>query len=249
MREEHPLPDIEDGVEPLARPRSAGKSTYRWLLGKLGRSRPKADRSGSGGAMPKESRWLIVGLGNPGIEYANTRHNVGRATVVLLANRAHASFFSHRSQTMVAKAKLGGPGSGEPTFLAYSKTYMNVSGPAIAGLASYEGISPDHLLVIHDDLDLEAHQLRLKMGGGSGGHNGLKSISAALKTQDYARLRIGVGRPPGKMDPAKFVLAQIPKAQQTDWDITYELAADAATDVVRQGFVAAQMALHTGSGR
>lgn len=195
--------------------------------------------------MSGDSMWLIVGLGNPGAQYADTRHNAGRATVTLMAERADASFYSHRAQVMVAKARLGG----DRVLLAYSRTYMNVTGPAVAGLAHYEGIAPDRVLVIHDDLDLAAHDLRLKMGGGAGGHNGLRSISAALKTQDYARLRIGVGRPPGQMDAARYVLAPIPRAQQAEWGVTYELAADAATDVVVQGFTKAQMELHSRESR
>ncbi|WRS31015.1 aminoacyl-tRNA hydrolase [Actinomycetaceae bacterium MB13-C1-2] len=193
--------------------------------------------------------WLIVGLGNPGSEYQNTRHNVGRATVELMASRAGAKFSAHRSQTMFTRVNLAPPGGRAPAILAYSRSYMNTSGPPVAGLTRAEGIAPERILVIHDDLDLEAHVLRLKMGGGSGGHNGLKSLSSAFKDQDYARLRIGIGRPPGSMDPARYVLAPIPKAQVGEWDVTYALAADAATDVVLRGFVKAQMDLHSRESR
>lgn len=193
--------------------------------------------------------WLIVGLGNPGSEYQDTRHNVGRATVELLGKRTGAKFTSHRSQTMFARANLALPGGKAPVILAYSRTYMNVSGPPVTGLAKAEDIPFDHILVIHDDLDLPPHELRLKNGGGSGGHNGLKSISAASKNQDFARLRIGIGRPPGSMDAASFVLAKIPKAAQDQWDVTYELAADAATDVVLRGLIKAQMDLHSKESR
>ncbi len=193
--------------------------------------------------------WLIVGLGNPGSEYQNTRHNVGRATVELMASRVGAKFSAHRSQTMFARANLAPPGGRVPVLLAYSRTYMNTSGPPVIGLAKAEGIPMERILVIHDDLDLEAHTLRLKLGGGSGGHNGLKSISSASKDQDYARLRIGIGRPPGSMDPAKYVLAQIPKAQAEEWDVTYALAADTVTDVVLRGFTKAQMDLHSRESR
>lgn len=199
--------------------------------------------------MEQSKPWVIVGLGNPGSEYQNTRHNVGRATVELLATRAGARFSAHRSQTMLARVNLAQLGDRAPAILAYSRSYMNTSGPPVAGLAKLEGIPSDRILIIHDDLDLEAHTLRLKMGGGSGGHNGLKSISAALKDQEYSRLRIGVGRPPGSMDAARYVLAQIPKAQSEAWEVTYQLAADTATDVVMRGLTKAQMDLHSRESR
>lgn len=193
--------------------------------------------------------WLIVGLGNPDKEYENTRHNVGRATVELMARESGVKFSRHRSQTMFARATVGSPGSTSRVILAYSRTYMNISGPPIVGLAKTEGIPADRILVLHDDLDLPAHTLRLKSGGGSGGHNGIKSIAAALKSQDFDRLRIGIGRPPGNMDPARYVLAQISGAERTQWDVTYNLAAESATDVVLQGFVKAQMDLHSKESR
>ncbi len=199
--------------------------------------------------MDSAEPWLIVGLGNPGEEYRDTRHNVGRATVELMASRLGAKFARHRAQAMFARVNLAPPGSRAPAILAYSRTYMNISGPPIVGLAKAEGIPFDRILVLHDDLDIPPHDLRLKMGGGSGGHNGLKSITAASKDQAYARLRIGVGRPPGTMDAAKYVLAPIPKSQMEPWDVTYELAADAATDVVLRGFVKAQMDLHAKESR
>lgn len=199
--------------------------------------------------MTEQRPWLVVGLGNPGSRYEDTRHNVGRATVELLGREHGAKFKMDRSQTMVAQIKVGSVGSQVPLTLAYARTFMNVSGPAIAGLAAKEKIPAQNLLVIHDDLDLPAHVLRLKLGGGSGGHNGLKSVSAALKTPDYARLRIGVGRPPGAMDPAAYVLAKIRGKALEEWQVTYRLAADVVESVAIQGFTRAQMELHSKDAR
>lgn len=192
-----------------------------------------------------DKHWLVVGLGNPGSRYQDTRHNVGRATVELLAREGGSKFKMDRSQTMVARIKVGPPGSQVPLTLAYARSFMNVCGPAVAGLAAREKVAASNLLIVHDDLDLPAHALRLKLGGGSGGHNGLKSVSSALKSQDYARLRIGVGRPPGSMDPAAFVLAPIRGKQLEEWQVTYQQAADVIVSVVLQGFTKAQMELHS----
>ena len=195
--------------------------------------------------MEKQSPWLIVGLGNPGSTYQFTRHNVGRDAVTILAAREASSFSRDRSGLRVADAFLGpGPGNGR-TYLAYSTTYMNVTGPPVAAFARRFSIPIEQILVIHDDLDLEPHTLRLKRDGGEGGHNGLRSISAALGTKDYLRLRIGIGRPQGRQDAAGFVLAPIPKAERTEWTVTEEMAADVACDVVTRGFIPTQQLLHS----
>ncbi|MFC2621036.1 MAG: aminoacyl-tRNA hydrolase, partial [Pauljensenia sp.] len=160
--------------------------------------------------MTTDGPWLVVGLGNPGAQYASTRHNVGYLTLDVLASRGGASLTSHRSRTHTADVRLGvGPGGvpGPRVVLARADSYMNTSGGPIQALASFLKILPSRILVIHDDMDLPAHTLRLKVGGGEGGHNGLKSLSSHLGTRDYARLRIGVGRPPGRMDPADYVLS------------------------------------------
>lgn len=196
-----------------------------------------------------EQHWLVVGLGNPGARYENTRHNVGRATVELLAREGGSKFKMDRSQTMVARVRVGPAGAQVPLTLAYARSFMNVSGPAIAGLVAKRKLPISDLLIVHDDLDLPAHTLRLKQGGGSGGHNGLKSASAALKSQDFARLRIGVGRPPGSMDPAAYVLAPIRGKQLQEWQVTYQQAADTVVSVALQGFTKAQMELHSRDSR
>ena len=201
--------------------------------------------------MADSKPWLIIGLGNPGRKYARTRHNVGEDAAALLGRQNSLTLKHHRSGLDVGKVHLGvRPGGGftDPVFIGFPESYMNLSGPPIAGFMRAEGISPNRLLVIHDDLDLTAHALRLKDGGGEGGHNGLKSITGALRTRDYYRLRIGIGRPPGRVPPAAFVLAQIPKKDWPEWDVTLNLAADAAAQVVREGFTLAQQELHRSQG-
>lgn len=190
--------------------------------------------------------WLIAGLGNPGERYQNTRHNVGHAIADRLAVQIGEKWKRHKAETLVCSGRLGGPGiSSSKIIVAKSLTYMNVSGGPLGRLAKYAGIGAGHILVVHDDLDLPAHELRLKRGGGEGGHNGLKSLSAVLQTRDYTRLRIGIGRPPGNMNPADFVLAQIPRRESVDWDITYQLAVDTIEAVVSRGFTIAQQELHS----
>lgn len=192
--------------------------------------------------------WIVYGLGNPGDRYARTRHNVGQMVVDLLAARASARWTAHKSKTLISKARIGtlpGGAPGPAVILAKSTGYMNESGRPIAHLMNAEGINTAHLLVVHDELDLPSHELRLKYGGGEGGHNGLKSISQFLTTKDYARLRIGIDRPPGRMDPADYVLQNFPASERTEVDVTLQLAADAVEDVLTLGFEKAQMDLHT----
>lgn len=201
--------------------------------------------------MTVQTPWLVLGLGNPGPEYASTRHNVGHLSIDVLAKRAGATLVRHRSATRIAQVRLGvGPGGapGPPTILAISESYMNTSGGPLGRLMSFLKITPDRLLVIHDDLDLPAHELRLKRGGGEGGHNGLKSISQVLGTKDYHRLRIGIGRPPGRQNPADFVLSRISLKERPDWDVTFEQAADVVEDIVLCGFSKAQQSLHSAKG-
>lgn len=195
-----------------------------------------------------KDQWLIVGLGNPGAKYANNRHNIGHIVINALAQEYNGSFSHHRAGAQVANVRLGVLPGGRPgpaATIAYLDCYMNVSGGPVAQLAKFYSVSPDRILIIHDDLDLAEHALRLKRGGGEGGHNGLKSISQMLGTRDYHRLRVGVGRPPGRMDPAKFVLADFPKKDLDEWAVTVREAADAVADVVTIGFDKAQQRLHS----
>lgn len=194
--------------------------------------------------------WLVVGLGNPTDRYARNRHNVGQMVVDLLAGRAGARWTSHKSRALVAEARLGvlpGGAPGPRVVLAKSTGYMNVSGGPVAALARALGIEPARILVVHDELDLPLGSLRLRLAGGEGGHNGLKSVTQHLGTREYARLRIGIGRPPGQMDPADYVLRDFARNEQPEIAVVIEEAADAVIAVVTQGLEKAQMELHTRS--
>ena len=188
---------------------------------------------------------LVVGLGNPGPEYAETRHNVGVDVVRLLAARAGGGRFSkHKSNADVLEGRL----AGRRTVLAVPRTYMNVSGGPVAGLLRYYGVAPTDLVVVHDDLDLGFGVVRLKQGGGEGGHNGLRSISASIGTKDYLRVRFGIGRPPGRQDPADFVLKRFSGAELKELEFAVDLAADAAEALLRDGLEPAQNRFHALSG-
>ena len=149
-----------------------------------------------------DDRWLIVGLGNPGAEYAGNRHNAGYMVADLLAARMGARFKRDRSGAVVAAGRL----AGLPVTLGKPLTYMNRSGRPVAALRSFYKIPAERVLVVHDDLDIPFGAIRLKLGGGDNGHNGLRSVTAALGTRDYYRVRCGIGRPAGRMDAADFVL-------------------------------------------
>jgi PTH1 family peptidyl-tRNA hydrolase len=191
-----------------------------------------------------EDRWLVVGLGNPGPEYAANRHNIGFLVVERLADRARASFKAHKARAEVAEVHLGGPG-GPRAVLAKPRSYMNESGGPVSGLARYFDVDPERVLAIHDELDLPFGVLRLKFGGGDNGHNGLKSIRRSLDTGDYHRLRFGIGRPPGRMDAASFVLRDFAPAERKDLDLEIERAADAVEVLVREGLERAQNAYNS----
>jgi peptidyl-tRNA hydrolase, PTH1 family len=185
---------------------------------------------------------LVVGLGNPGSEYADTRHNVGFRVVELLATRAGGGRFSrHRSNADVVEGRL----AGRRVVLAKPRTYMNVSGGPVAGLVKYFG---GELVVVHDDLDLGFGVVRLKLGGGEGGHNGLRSISASLGTKDYLRVRFGIGRPPGRQDPADFVLKRFSGAERKELEFAVDLAADATEALLSDGLEPTQNRFHALSG-
>ena len=191
--------------------------------------------------------WLVVGLGNPEPRYARNRHNIGRMVIDLLVERTGATLSRHRTRARVAEVRLGllpGGAPGPRAVLAEPTAFMNVSGGPVRALTQFYGLGAERLLVIHDDLDLPEHTLRLKRGGGEGGHNGLRSVSQALGTRDYARLRVGIGRPPGRQDVADFVLTDLPPRSRAQWGVTLEQAADAVQAVVLKGFERAQAVLH-----
>jgi PTH1 family peptidyl-tRNA hydrolase len=188
----------------------------------------------------------VVGLGNPGSEYAETRHNVGFGVVDLLATRAGAGRFSvhKRSNSDVAEGRL----AGRKIVLARPRTYMNVSGGPVAGLVKYFSVPPEEIVVVHDDLDLGFGVIRLKRGGGEGGHNGLRSISRSLGTKDYYRVRFGIGRPPGRQDPADFVLKRFSAVERKEIEFALDLAADATEALLREGLEPTQNRFHALSG-
>lgn len=192
--------------------------------------------------------FAVIGLGNPGPKYEATRHNIGQHVIHELARRAGSSLSMHKqSNTRAASVRIGiGPGQpGEPVVLGVSNGYMNTSGGPVSSLLKYYKVAPKDLIVVHDELDLPFGQLKLKRGGGSGGHNGLKSITQSLGTQDYIRLRFGVGRPPGRQDPADFVLSPFSSKEDKEVDLLIALAADAVEDVLLLGLDKATMRLHT----
>lgn len=188
--------------------------------------------------------WLIVGLGNPGERYAATRHNVGQMVADELAARITAPFRRHpRATARVAEGRFS-PG-GPRVVLAKSDGYMNTSGGPVSQLARYYGTPGEQIIIIHDELDLPFDTVRLKRGGGHGGHNGLRDISAAIG-QDYLRVRVGIGRPPGRQDAADFVLRGFASAERETLPVFVGDAADAAELIVREGLLAAQQRVHGG---
>jgi PTH1 family peptidyl-tRNA hydrolase len=184
-------------------------------------------------------RQLVVGLGNPGPRYAGTRHNAGFLVVDLLAERMGGRF-RRRGLCDVLEGRL----ADVPVVLAKPRGYMNESGGPIVAVSRFYKVPVDRLAVVHDDLDLPFGTLRLKRGGGDGGHNGLRSATAALGTRDYARVRFGIGRPPGRQDPADYVLRDFSAAERKDLGYLVDRAADAVEVLLAEGLEAAQNAFN-----
>ena len=188
----------------------------------------------------------MVGLGNPGSRYAGTRHNIGQ--VVLDHIAGGRAFRAGKHQAVVCETRLGagvGGVSGPAVVLAKPTTFMNVSGGPVAGLARYFGVTLARLVVVHDELDIDFGRLRLKRGGGEGGHNGLRSVSQSLGSRDYVRVRCGIGRPPGRQDPADFVLTGFAARERSEVELMVVDAADAVEGVVVEGLEAAQLRFHS----
>ncbi len=184
---------------------------------------------------------LVVGLGNPGPQYAKTRHNVGFMVADVLAARIGVPFKVHKkSGAEVATGRLGG----RSVVLAKPRCYMNESGRQIGPLAKFYSIAPGDVIVIHDELDIDFSKVRLKLGGGEGGHNGLRSVANALGSKDFQRVRIGIGRPPGRKDPAAFVLEPFSSTERTEVPTLCELAADATELLAEVGLEPAQNQVH-----
>ncbi len=194
--------------------------------------------------------WLVVGLGNPGPRYAGNRHNVGAMVVDELVSRhgGGSRLKAHKARASVLEGRLGmlpGGVPGPKVILAVPSSYMNESGGPVKALMQFYSVDADRLLVVHDELDIPAGVVRLKKGSGEGGHNGLRSISAALGTKDYLRVRVGIGRPPGRMDPAEFVLRDFSSGERKELPFLVADGADAAEQVVVEGLVAAQQKWHS----
>ncbi len=183
---------------------------------------------------------LIVGLGNPGPAYANNRHNAGAMVADVLAARAGGRFSSHKAGADVCSTRIGGTRA----LIAKPRSYMNLSGGATATLARFFSIEPSHVIAVHDELDLPPATIRVKLGGGEGGHNGLRSISTSLGTKDYLRVRFGIGRPPGRMDAADFVLQDFSSSERKELGVDLEHAADAVELLIEFGLEATQNQLH-----
>ena len=197
--------------------------------------------------MTDSGPWLVVGLGNPGQGYAGNRHNVGAMVVDELARRAGTALRTHKARAHAAQVRLGtGPGGvpGPAAVIAVPSSYMNESGGPVSGLLRFFSVPPERLVVVHDELDLDAGTVRLKRGGGEGGHNGLRSISSSIGTRDYHRVRVGIGRPPGRMDAADFVLRDFSAAERKDLPFLLDDAADAVEALVALGLLDAQQQVH-----
>lgn len=189
--------------------------------------------------------WLVAGLGNPGPGYAANRHNVGQMVLAELADRMSATFKNHKANAAVAEGRTA-PGAPR-LVLAKPHTYMNVSGGPIAALVRFYKIDPSRLIVIHDELDIPFDTVRLKLGGGHGGHNGIRDTIAALGTGDFIRVRVGIGRPPGRQPAADFVLRDFSSEERQVLPNLLVDAADAVELITSQGLTAAQLKFHTAS--
>lgn len=186
------------------------------------------------------SPYLVVGLGNPGPTYDFTRHNVGFWAVADLADRYGSSFsLNTRQRAEVASVTLPGPEQVK-LVLARPTTFMNDSGVAVKAIAAFHKIAPDHVIAVHDELDLDPGRLRVKLGGGDNGHNGLKSMRAHLGTGDFYRVRVGIGRPPGRQSAADYVLNKLKPAQADEMRVDAAVAADAVEYLIREGLTATQ---------
>jgi PTH1 family peptidyl-tRNA hydrolase len=185
----------------------------------------------------------VVGLGNPGPGYAGNRHNIGQMVVAELAARGSMRFTSHKANARVAEGRIA---PGGPRFvLALPNTYMNVSGGPVNALAKFYKIDPANVIIVHDELDIPFDSIKLKVGGGHGGHNGVRDSASALATPEFVRVRVGIGRPPGRQDAADFVLRDFSSDEKKVVPNLISDAADAVEQVAGEGLIAAQLRFHT----
>ena len=186
--------------------------------------------------------WLIVGLGNPGPRYESTRHNVGQMVIAELAARRGETLRAHKTNARVAETWLR-PGAAK-LVLATPNSFMNTSGGPVSQLARFYDVAPDRVVVVHDELDIPFDTIKLKTGGGHGGHNGIRDVAKALGTPEFARVRVGIGRPHGRQDPADWVLDPFGAAERTQLPVLLGDAADAVEQLVDEGLLAAQQRHH-----
>jgi PTH1 family peptidyl-tRNA hydrolase len=193
--------------------------------------------------MSEDAPWLVVGLGNPGREYAGNRHNVGFMVAELLARRVGAKF--GKAKRAAAEMTEGRLGFGGPKLILVKPlTFMNLSGAPVVSLAQFFKVPVENVLAVHDELDVPYGQVRVKRGGGEGGHNGLRSMSKSLGSKEYARVRFGIGRPPGRQDPADYVLSDFSGAERKELEFLVDRAADVVEAVVLEGVEWAQNKYH-----
>ena len=205
---------------------------FKALLGRLiGRN------FGEDTMTPLTDVWLVVGLGNPGPAYAGHRHNVGYLVGDVLAERMGSPFRAHKSgRADVVEGRLGPVGAETPrVVLARARSYMNESGGAVSTLAKFYKVPPERIIAVHDELDIPYGALRIKLGGGDNGHNGLRSMRSSLGTGDFYRVRVGIGRPPGRQDPADFVLSNYSATERKELEVNVVEAADAVESLVADG--------------
>ncbi|MCX6402866.1 MAG: aminoacyl-tRNA hydrolase [Actinobacteria bacterium] len=184
-----------------------------------------------------DSVWLVVGLGNPGPEYVKTRHNIGAIALEVWAARLGLKFTRHKkAQAFVAEGRF----ADDRVILVFPQTYMNQSGAAVKALMNFYKIETDKLIVLHDELDIDFATTRIKLGGGDNGHNGLRSIRSATDTGDWLRVRLGIGRPPGQMDPAAYVLKPFASAENKELALFNEEVCDAIEVLITKGLDEAQ---------
>jgi PTH1 family peptidyl-tRNA hydrolase len=189
--------------------------------------------------------WLVVGLGNPGRQYAHNRHNVGFMVADLLAGRTGVRLRRHsRAVAEVGEGRFGLGVDAPRLVLVKPQTYMNLSGGPVSGLAAFYKIPPSRIVVAYDELDLPYGTVRAKANGGEGGHNGVRSISQSLSSRDYLRVRFGIGRPPGRQDPADYVLSDFTAAERKDLDYLVDRAADMVESIIVHGLEHTQNAYH-----
>lgn len=190
-----------------------------------------------------QDTWLLVGLGNPGPGHAGNRHNVGAMVLDELAGRVGGRFKAapgHRAQLLEGRLRLGG----DKVVLAKPTSYMNLSGGAVSSLAKYFRIPPERVVVVHDEVDVDFDAVRVKQGGSEGGHNGLRDTTKALGTREYVRVRVGVGRPPGRQQTADYVLSNFSSTERKTLPFVLDAAADAVESIIENGLAATEAALN-----